>query len=62
VVQDWLGHSSITVTLDVYIHLTEGLHGDAANLAGGLIAGTSVAVGWQTRVAMTVNSCLTCGL
>jgi hypothetical protein len=42
VVQEWLGHSSITVTLDVYSHLTEGLHGDAANLAGGLIAGTSV--------------------
>ena len=34
-----LGHSSITVTLDVYSHVTEGLHENAANLVGGLIAG-----------------------
>jgi hypothetical protein len=42
VVQEWLGRSSITVTLDVYSHPTEGLHGDAAILVGGLIAGTSI--------------------
>ena len=34
-----LGHSSITVTLDVYSHVTEGLHENAASLVGGLIAG-----------------------
>ena len=40
--QERLGQSSITVTLDVYSHLTRGMHGDAANLVGGLIAGTSL--------------------
>ena len=42
VVQERLGHAGIAITLDTYSHLTEGLHGDAANLVGGLIAGTSV--------------------
>jgi integrase len=32
VVQERLGHSGIGITLDVYSHVTEGLHGDAANL------------------------------
>jgi integrase len=39
VVQERLGHSAIGVTLDVYSHVTEGLHGGAANLVAGLIAG-----------------------
>jgi hypothetical protein len=42
VVQERLGHAGIAITLDVYSHVTEGLHGDAANLVGGLIAGTLV--------------------
>jgi integrase len=39
VVQERLGHSSIAVTLDTYSHVVEGLHGEAANLVAGLIAG-----------------------
>jgi len=30
VVQELLGHSSITVTLDIYSHVVEGLHQDVA--------------------------------
>jgi integrase len=42
VVQERLGHAAIGITLDVYSHVTEGLHGDAASLVAGLIAGTAV--------------------
>jgi integrase len=43
VVQERLGHAGIAITLHVYSHVTEGLHGDAATLVGGLIAGRSLA-------------------
>jgi|SRR5215207_5513395 len=42
VVQERLGHAGIAITVDTYSHVTEGLHGDAANLVGGMTAGTSV--------------------
>ncbi|HYT10604.1 MAG TPA: tyrosine-type recombinase/integrase, partial [Mycobacteriales bacterium] len=47
VVQERLGHAAIGITLDTYSHVTEGLHGDAAALVAGLIAGQSV----STRLA-----------
>ena len=42
VVQERLGHAAIAITLDVYSHVTEGLHGDAAPRVAGLIFGTGV--------------------
>ena len=45
VVQERLGHAAIGITLDVYSHVTEGLHGDAASLVAGLIAG--LIAGWH---------------
>ena len=42
VVQERLGHAAIGITLDTYSHVTEGLHGDAALLVAGIIAGTAV--------------------
>jgi integrase len=42
IVQERLGHAGIGITLDTYSHVTEGLHGDAANLVAGLIAAPSV--------------------
>ena len=38
IVQERLGHSGIAITLDTYSHVTDGLHGDAANLVASLIA------------------------
>jgi integrase len=35
VVQERLGHAAIGITLDVYSHVTDGLHGDAAALGRG---------------------------
>ena len=40
VVQERLGHAAIAITLDVYSHVTEGLHGDAASRVAGLIFGS----------------------
>ncbi len=37
VVQERLGHSSIGVTLDIYSHVTAGLHGDAAETVAALV-------------------------
>ena len=37
VVQERLGHSSISITLDTYSHVTAGLHGDAAERVAGLV-------------------------
>jgi integrase len=42
VVQERLGHAAIGITLDVYSHVTEGLHGDAAAIVADLITGTAV--------------------
>jgi integrase len=39
VVQERLGHAAIAITLDVYSHVTEGLHGDAASRVAGIIFG-----------------------
>ncbi len=35
-------HGRRTVTLDVYSHVTEGLHSDAASRVAGIIFGTGV--------------------
>ena len=43
IVQERLGHSGIAITLDTYSHVTEGLHGDAANLIAGLIVSKRLA-------------------
>jgi len=37
-----LGHAAIGITLDTYSHVAEGLHGDAASLVAGTIAGAAV--------------------
>jgi len=42
VVQERLGHAAIAITLDVYSHVTEGLHRDAASRVAGIIFGTGV--------------------
>ena len=42
VVQERLGHAAIAITLDVYSHVTDGLHGDAASRVAGVIFGTGV--------------------
>jgi len=40
VVQERLGHANVSITLDVYSHVTEGLHGEAASRVAGIIFGT----------------------
>ena len=40
VVQERLGHASISVTLDTYSHVTEGLQQEAATRIASLVAGT----------------------
>lgn len=37
VVQERLGHANIGITLDVYSHVTAGLHDDAAERVAGLV-------------------------
>ncbi len=39
VVQERLGHANVSITLDVYSHVTAGLHGDAAERVAGLVFG-----------------------
>ncbi|MGE5764987.1 MAG: tyrosine-type recombinase/integrase, partial [Mycobacterium leprae] len=39
VVQERLGHANISITLDVYSHVAEGLHVDAAEKVAGLFSG-----------------------
>jgi integrase len=43
VVQERLGHANVSITLDVYSHVTEGLHGDAASRVAMIIFGTPLA-------------------
>jgi integrase len=40
IVQERLGHANISITLDIYSHVTAGLHSDAANRVAGLIFGS----------------------
>jgi integrase len=40
IVQERLGHSNVSITLDIYSHVTEGLHSDAADRVAGIIFGT----------------------
>ena len=40
--QERLGHANVSITLDVYSHVTEGLHSDAADRVATIIFGTSV--------------------
>jgi integrase len=39
VVQERLGHANVSITLDVYSHVTEGLHGEVASRVAGIIFG-----------------------
>jgi integrase len=39
VVHERLGHASVSITLDVYSHVAEGLHGDAASRVARIIFG-----------------------
>jgi integrase len=39
IVQERLGHANVSITLDVYSHVSEGLHGDAAARVARLIFG-----------------------
>ncbi len=41
VVQERLGHANVSITLDIYSHVTEGLHSDAASRVAGIIFGTT---------------------
>jgi integrase len=45
VVQERLGHASIGITLDVYSHVADGLHADAAALVAGLVSSPLAAAG-----------------
>ncbi len=45
VVQERLGHASISITLDTYSHVTGSLHSDAAEKVAGLVLGRSLANG-----------------
>jgi integrase len=38
-VQERLGHANVSITLDVYPHVSESLHGDAASSIAKLIFG-----------------------
>jgi integrase len=49
VVQERLGHANVSITLDVYSHVTEGLHGDAASRVAGIIFGTPVSTSLAPR-------------
>jgi integrase len=40
VVQERLGHANISVTMDIYSHVSERVHSDAANKVAGIIFGT----------------------
>jgi integrase len=39
-IADILGHSSITITMDVYGHLLKGVQEDAINVLGEQLSGT----------------------
>jgi integrase len=39
IVQERLGHANVSITLDVYSHVSEGLHSDAASRIASLIFG-----------------------
>jgi len=41
VVQERLGHANISITLDIYSHVTAGMQTDAAELVAALIIGGS---------------------
>jgi integrase len=52
IVQERLGHANVSITLDIYSHLTEGLHADAASRVAGIIfgaAGTPVSTSLANR-------------
>ena len=40
VVQERLGHANVSITLDVYSHVTEHLHGDVASRVAKIIFGS----------------------
>ena len=40
VVQERLGHANVSITLDVYSHVSEGLHNDAASRVAKIIFGS----------------------
>jgi integrase len=45
VVQERLGHANISITLDIYSHVTEGLHSDAAAKVADVIFGEAASDG-----------------
>lgn len=49
VVHERLGHAAVGITMDVYSHVTEGLHRDTASLVASIIAGQPLAPRWQRR-------------
>jgi len=49
VVQERLGHASIGITLDVYSHVTAGLHADAAALVAALVSTPLATAGGEDR-------------
>jgi integrase len=40
VVQERLGHANVSIRLDVYSHVAEGLHGEAASRVANIIFGS----------------------
>lgn len=44
IVQERLGHANVSITLDVYSHVSEGLHADAASRVAGIIFGVSTSL------------------
>jgi integrase len=44
VVQERLGHANVSITLDVYSHVADGLHGAAASRVAGIIFGVSTSL------------------
>jgi hypothetical protein len=60
VVQERLGHANVAITLDVYSHVSEGLHSDAASRVASIIFG-SVSSALANRAVASMNSGLTWG-
>jgi integrase len=49
VVQERLGHAGVSITLDVYSHVSDGLHADAAALVASLVSKPLAAGGGERR-------------
>src|SRR5687768_9971753 len=49
IVQERLGHANVSITLDVYSHVSEGLHSDAASRVANFIFGAPVSTSLENR-------------